>query len=187
MRDLLLRLQRALPQVEQWVKELHTRHALEAVPVGEMGFQRLESYLPVDLLQRARAVTIPRIPFPPVSAYGLPEFEQLAQIPMAGITFDDMYFVHPAHASEGVHFHELVHVIQWGALGVRTFLVTYAVGIAQYGYVESPLEAVAYDLQARFEQQAMLPAIVDFVERHAVAARAATATVFREHGLEMGA
>jgi hypothetical protein len=132
-------------------------------------------------------VSVDRIPFPPVSAYGLPEFESMANMPMAGITFRDMYFVHPSYSSEGVHFHELVHVIQWSTLGVKEFLLTYAVGIAQHGHFQSPLEAIAFDLQAQFEQEAAIPSIVDLVARHAAGIRDAAATVFRTHGLEMGA
>lgn len=32
---------------------------------------------------------------------------------------------------ESIHFHELVHVVQWSALGVDEFLLTYALGVAQ--------------------------------------------------------
>jgi hypothetical protein len=95
-------------------------------------------------------VTVDKIPFPPVSAYGLPEFESMANMPMAGITFRDTYFVNPSYSSEGVHFHELVHVIQWSTLDVTEFLLTYAVGIAQHEYIHSPLEAIAFELQTQF-------------------------------------
>jgi len=104
---------------------------------------------------------------------------------MAGITFGDMYFVHPTHSSEGIHFHELVHVVQWSTLGVNEFLLTYALGIAQHGYEQSPLEAIAFDLQGRFEQHAALDGVVDRVARHAVATRDVASAVFRLHGLKI--
>jgi hypothetical protein len=42
---------------------------------------------------------------------------------------------HNAEAtSQGLHFHELVHVIQWARRGVERFLQTYGIGFAQFGY-----------------------------------------------------
>lgn len=81
---------------------------------------------------------------------------------MAGITFGHMYFLHREHAHEAIHFHELVHVVQWAALGAAAFLPTYAVGIAQHGYEASPFELAAFDLQAKFERGDALPGVVDF-------------------------
>ena len=187
MTDLLQRLQRALPSIGTWIDDLHARHLQASVSASATGFTRLASSLPASLLQRARAVTVDSIPFPPVSAYGLPEFESMARMPMAGITFDDMYLVHPAHSSEGTHFHELIHVVQWSTLGVNEFLLTYALGITQHGYEQSPLEAIAFDLQGRFEQPAALDGVVDHVARHAVATRDVASALFRSHGLKMGA
>ena len=171
----------------RWIDHLHAKHLRGSVPAAQVGFPRLASCLPPSLIRDARAVTIDKIPFPPLSAYGLPEFESMANMPMAGITFRDMYVVHPSYSSEGVHFHELVHVIQWSTLDVTEFLLTYAVGIAQYGYIHGPLEAIAFELQTQFEQEAAMPLIVDLVARHAVGARDGAKAVFRAHGLEMGA
>jgi hypothetical protein len=184
VRDLLERLQRALPQVEQWIVDLRARYFQESIAASEVDFPRLAAHFPMDLLEATRVASVGRLPFPPVSSYGLPEFEGLANMPMAGITFDDMYFVQPSYSSEGIHFHELVHVVQWSTLGVRDFLLTYALGILQYGYAESPLEAIAYQLQARFERGIALPLITEPVARHAIEAREAASAVFRAHGLE---
>jgi hypothetical protein len=186
MTDLLVRLQRALPHVREWIDDLHAQHADQAIPAGSLGFPRLASCFPEGFLQNARAVTVGHIPFPPVSAYGLPEFESMANMDMVGITFRNMYFVLQPYSVESVHFHELVHVVQWNTLGADEFLLTYALGVAQHGYVQSPLEAIAYELQGRFENGAVLRAIGDFVAPHALAARDSAADVFRNHGLTMG-
>ncbi|MGE0594229.1 MAG: hypothetical protein AB7G23_18565 [Vicinamibacterales bacterium] len=186
MTDLLQRLQRARPGILAWMDDLHATHRQASVPASATGYARLASAFPASLLQRARAVAVDRVPFPPVSAYGLPEFESMERRQIAGVTFDDMYFVHRAHASEATHFHELVHVVQWSTLGVDEFLLTYALGVAQHGYVQSPLEAIAFDLQALFEQHAALDGVVDRVARHAVETRDAAAAVFRAHGFRLG-
>jgi hypothetical protein len=185
--DLLQRLQRALPKVGQWIDDLRAKHLPESMPASEAGFPRLGSCFPNDFLKLARVVSVDVIPFPPVSEYGLPEFESLAKMSMAGITFRDMYFVRPSSSSEGIHFHELVHVVQWNTLGVREFLLTYALGIVQCGYVQSPLEAIAFDLQARFERGVPLPSVPERIARHAAETRDAASTVFQTYGLELGA
>jgi len=51
----------------------------------------------------------------------------------------------------GVFIIELVHVIQWERLGVDDFLLAYGAGLMQFGYRDSPLEKMAYSLQASFD------------------------------------
>jgi hypothetical protein len=68
-----------------------------------------------------------------------------------GITFDNTYFLRRGLERESLHFHELVHVIQWQHLGIDRFLLAYGIGLAQFGYQSSPLEKMAYDLQLEFE------------------------------------
>ncbi len=54
--------------------------------------------------------------------------------------------------AEPLHFHELVHVIQWNVLGPERFLALYADGLERFGYRNCPLEVMAYELQTRFEK-----------------------------------
>jgi hypothetical protein len=70
-----------------------------------------------------------------VERLGLPEVAALQQQNFGGITFNNTYFVSNAEAtSEGLDFHELVHVIQWARRDVERFLLTYGIGFAQFGY-----------------------------------------------------
>jgi hypothetical protein len=185
--ELLHRLLAALPDIESWIDDLHARHRIESVPASELPYPRLARIFPADPLNATRVARVSTVPFPPVSAYGLPEFQAMADVPMAGITFADMYFVDAAHASAGTHFHELVHVLRWKALRVRPFLLTYALGILQYGYERSPLEAIAFGLQAEFERGTTVGSITERVTRHALQARDAAALVFRENELDIDA
>ncbi len=187
MTDFMQRLDGAMPTVQKWIEGLHRRHQSSAVAAHDTGFSRLSEHYPVELLRATRAVAVDTIPFPPVSLLGLPEFEEMASMDMAGITFLDMYFFRPDASSEGLHFHELVHVVQWNALGLRPFLLTYALGIVQYGYVASPLEAKAYELQNQFESGKLRSFVVKEIEAHAVVARSAAEGIFRQYGIEMGA
>jgi len=69
-----------------------------------------------------------------------------------GITYLDTYFVRrEAARQESLHFHELVHAAQWRILGLERFLALYAEGLEKFGYRDSPLEVMAYDLQEQFE------------------------------------
>jgi hypothetical protein len=182
--ELLQRLQRALPQIEQWIDTLHARHLRESTRVCDAGFPRLAASFPMALLRATRVASVATVPFPPVSGYGLPEFQAMADMAMAGITFRDMYFVHPSYSSEGVHFHEMIHVVQWKTLGVRPFLLTYGLGILQHEYEHSPLEAIAYESQARFEQGIAMSSVTEHVGRHALQVSQDAAALFRAHGLE---
>ena len=112
------------------------------------------------------------MPYPPVSDFGLPELEPMAQARWSGITFGHMYFVDESDTTESTHFHELCHVVQWKALGVRDFLMTYALGLFAHGYRQSPLEAIAYRLQSEFETGVTRTGLVDVISAHAQAARA---------------
>ena len=53
---------------------------------------------------------------------------------------------------ESLHFHELIHVIQWQHLGGNPFLLHYADGLLRFGYADSPMERMAYTLQNQFEE-----------------------------------
>ena len=187
MRDFLQRLQRALPEIEQWIDALHVRYRPDSIPVLEAGVPRLAEYFSAEVLEGARVAAVTEIPFPPVSACGLPEFESLAKMPMAGITFRDLYFVQPRLSSESLHFHELVHVVQWITLGVPEFLLTYALGMAQCGYSASPLEAIASELQAGFEKGVKRASMTETIAHHAIETRDNASVVFRAHGLRLGA
>ena len=92
---------------------------------------------------------------PPLSAMGLDRFRSFEQMDAGGITYLNTYFIRAdqSHA-ESLHFHELVHVIQWRLLGPERFLALYADGLERFGYRESPLEVMAYELQDRFEHGA---------------------------------
>jgi hypothetical protein len=150
--DLIRKLHSILPMVRKWIENLLKEHSANATPVISLSFPRLNAMLPLELLARAKAVVVnTAVPFPPLSRMGLTEFSQMENMQLAGITYKDTFFISHSHQTESLHFHELVHVVQWDRLGVDNFLLAYAVGLMQYGYQDSPLEKMAYSLQARFD------------------------------------
>jgi len=158
---------RALPAVRTWVESVREQHIKESQPVAAMGFPRLPGYFSDATLLAARAVTVAKIPFPPIVDLGLVEFADMSQMALSGITYDDLIFVHQSQRTERVHFHELVHSLQWRTLGVDRFLLTYGLGVLERGYAHSPLEAIAYDLQSQFDRGVPLPNLESLVVGHA--------------------
>lgn len=85
-----------------------------------------------------------------------------------GITYRDMYFLKRGLGTdESLHFHELVHIIQWQVLGPEHFILAYALGhVAGGGYLNNPFEKIAFDLQDRFKKQERLGSIELIVKQH---------------------
>jgi hypothetical protein len=123
--------------------------------VASFGFSRLSHYYGQDILTGAKVVVLPKVPMPPLSAMGLDRFSDFEQMDAGGTTYLNTYFVRADEAhSESLHFHELVHVIQWRLLGPEKFLAIYADGLERFGYRNSPLEQMAYNFQAKFDREA---------------------------------
>jgi hypothetical protein len=73
------------------------------------------------------------------------------QAKMAAITFNDVVVSHEPF-SNGLLFHELVHVEQYRQLGIPRFSELYVQGFLNGGSYEAiPLEVNAYTLDGRFE------------------------------------
>jgi hypothetical protein len=172
----------ALPMVRTWFDTVRAQHAGQAQRVGSVGFSRLPEYFPSAVLDAARVVTVAKIPFPPITDLGI-AFAELSQMGLSAVTYDDTIFVHQALRAETIHFHELVHVVQWRAIGVNPFMLTYGLGVVERGYAHSPLEAIAYDLQSQFDRGVAVADLEAAVTAHARAAWSHAASVFAGHGI----
>lgn len=163
--DLIRRFYSTLPAVQEWIENTLEDSRAQAVPVIDFGFPRLGKVFPHDLLARAKVVRVTgKVPYPPISSMGLPEFQQMESMPFSGITYKDTFFVkNDLVHSESLHFHELVHVVQWDQLGINDFLLAYGVGLMQFGYRDSPLEKMAYALQVCFDNQNVPSGVVDLI------------------------
>ena len=145
----------AYPLIAAWIQKTLAEHAAAARPVASLGFRRLPYYFDPQFLASSKAVVVERVPVPPLSAMGLDRFSRFEHMDAGGITYLDTYFVRADNTHiESLHFHELVHVIQWRLLGPEKFLALYAQGLVRFGYHGCPLEVMAYDFQARFERGA---------------------------------
>lgn len=146
--------EQAYPLVIGWIHQTLRAHAPYATSVASRGFPRLPRYFSGELLASAKVIYVESVPTPPLSALGLTQFPEFENMTANGITYLDTFFAHREAADdERLHFHELIHVIQWQTLGPKLFVAAYADGLEKFGYRESPLERMAYDLDARFTNE----------------------------------
>ncbi len=152
----LQQLQQKLPDVRAWIDRTLAAHAAQARPVVDLGFPRLGSYYSPTLLVSTKVIAVAKVPAPPLASMGLTGFDEFENLDAAGITYLSSFFVrHGYERDESLHFHELVHVVQWQHLGPERFIMAYALGhLLSGGYRTNPLEEMAYRLQARFDQHA---------------------------------
>jgi hypothetical protein len=156
-----------LPLVRGWIDRTLAEHSNQARSVASYRFPRLVAFYSSEFLTAAKVVEVERVPVPPLSALGLTGFGEFESGNYAGITFLDTYFVQSGEAlRESLHFHELVHVVQWQHLGAERFVMAYAFGYLQGGgYRANPLEVMAYDLQDHFEKGGQPIDVDSFVRR----------------------
>ena len=167
-----------LPFVLDWIQQTLETHAGERRAVLSFKFSRLAHYFSAGLLKTASVVTADRLPVPPLTALGLREFSDFENQPISGITYMDTYFLQRAAATdESLHFHELVHVIQWQVLGQKDFLSMYAAGLAEHGYRNCALESMAYDHQRRFDAGEPPYSVEEQVWRQTLALKTHAATL----------
>ena len=82
---------------------------------------------------------------------GVSRFAEFERGDYDGVTYLDTFFVkRRSAAAERLHFHELIHVVQWRSLGPEAYLAAYAAGLENFGYRDSPLESMAYNAEASF-------------------------------------
>ena len=145
----------AFPKVMDWIQKTLLAHQRLARPITAKNFQRLPLYFSGAQIKTAKFVVVERIPMPPLSSIGLSRFAEFERGDYGGITYLNTYFLKSAGADdESLHFHEMVHVVQWHVLGAERFLALYANGLEAFGYRNSPLEKMAYDAQELFDHSA---------------------------------
>ncbi|MDQ6630705.1 MAG: hypothetical protein M3Y82_02980 [Verrucomicrobiota bacterium] len=139
------------PRILEWIEQTIAQHVSQACTIASLGFKRLPDYFSAAVLGSAKVVYVLDLPKPPLSALGLSQFSEFENMDGSGITYLDTFFSREEmRGNEPHHFHELVHVIQWQALGPKQFLQKYADGLERMGYRNSPLEVMAYTLENVF-------------------------------------
>lgn len=118
------------PLILSWIQGTLTRHAPQARTVSFLGFKRPPQYFSAEVLTSSKVVYVTAVPTPPLSAMGLHQFSDFENMNATGITYLDTFFSREeARGNESLHFHELVHVLQWQLLGPKVFIAAYAYGL----------------------------------------------------------
>ena len=147
------------PKLLGWIQKTLGDYENIAQPVASMHFARLPHYFDKSLLEAVKFIVIDRLPVPPLTAMGLNRFAGFEQGNFDGITYLNRYFIkRTVITEEALHFHELIHIIQWRLLGPERFLAAYANGLDEFGYENSPLEKMAYDAETLFKQSSIFDA-----------------------------
>ena len=115
----------------------------------------IADFFRADLLDTAQIIALDNERIGNPGFYSMLEGMGFSNLPdfarMAAVTFKDVVASHQPF-SNGLLFHEFVHVEQYRQLGVPRFAELYVRGFLNGGgYDGIPLEINAYDLGARFE------------------------------------
>jgi hypothetical protein len=152
------------PLIVDWLFETRRIHAAKSHPIAALSFPRLQHYFSVTTLAASKVVLVDQVPIPPLSAWGATQFEDFERSKFDGVTYRDTIFIERAQFdNESLHFHELIHIVQWRFLGAKLFLFAYANGLERYGYSNSPLEVMAYDAERTFNSSSYIFDAEDFV------------------------
>lgn len=78
IRNQMQKFQSLLPEVQAWIEETLEAQQDNAIEISRFSFPRLGKTLPQNLLSNTRFVVVAeKVPFPPLSKMGLPEFKEL--------------------------------------------------------------------------------------------------------------
>ena len=140
--------------VAQYINGQRTRYAPRAVPLSGQQKDAMGGFFSPELLADARVVVLVRERVANPEFYPLLRgmgFDNLPdQSTMGAITFSDTVVSHGPF-TDGLLFHELVHVEQYRRLGVDEFSRLYVSGFLSGGYDGIPLERNAYTLGGLYE------------------------------------
>ena len=140
----LSKMRTALPGMIEWIERTKSFYQKHSKAISEFHLSHIALYFPEEFLSKVRIVPIDHLPIPPLSLLGMTELVDFERADSRAITLDQMYFIKPSFTNdETIHFHELIHVLQWQILGKENFLFIYGLGLLQFGYDENPLEVMA--------------------------------------------
>lgn len=148
-----------LKEVKNWIFKLIVEYDHFKKPVSKYSFENLLQYFSFETLNESYVIITDRIPLIPFNQLGLDQFSIYGLKPFIGMTYMNCYFIREGNEkNESLHFHELIHILQWKFLGVDRFIKSYALGLLKYEYDENPLEKMAMKYQFKFEEKILFDA-----------------------------
>lgn len=139
-----------IEELEKWIDSNNSRYGDERVSCAKFT-QEFSGFYTQSFLSNSYFVVLEQIPKPDFPQLRQMGFGDFIDMPVNGITYKNTYYVRTGQEKRlSLHFHELVHVVQWQILGVRGFIERYMREILTNGYNESPLELMAYSLDSYY-------------------------------------
>jgi hypothetical protein len=139
-----------LAQINGWIDETLASYEADKMACDCFATD-FEGYYTPEFLAASFYVVVPQLPKPDFPELRQLGFGDLIDADFNGITYKNTYFVKQGkERNPNLHFHELVHVVQWQILGAEAFIIRYMDEILQYGYEDAPLEKMAYALEDHF-------------------------------------
>jgi hypothetical protein len=143
--------------VTQYISTQREKYAPRAIPLSAQQQAALKGFFSAQVLDGTRLLVMrgERVGnpdfYPMLKSLGFNNLPD--QSTMGAITFCDVVVSHEPF-SNGLLFHELVHVEQYRQLGIPRFSELYVSGFVTGGSYETiPLEVNAYTLGGRFESK----------------------------------
>jgi len=141
--------------VAQYIATQRDRYGSRAIPLSAQQKATMDGFFSLQLLEGTRLLVLQgeRVAnpdfYPMLTGLGFKNLPD--QSGMGAITFCDVVVSHEPF-SDGLLFHELVHVEQYGQLGIPRFSELYVRGFLNGGsYKAIPLEVNAYAMERQFE------------------------------------
>ncbi len=142
--------------VFKYISTQREKYALRAIPLSGQQRAAMNGFLSPQLLESTRLLVLQgeRVAnpdfYPMLRSLGFNNLPDQSR--MGAITFSDVVVSHVPF-TDGLLFHELVHVEQYRQLGIPRFSDLYVRGFLNGGSYEAiPLEVNAYTLGGRYEQ-----------------------------------
>jgi len=140
-------------RIEDWIDSINTEYQSRRKSCSAF-CSEFSGFFTKQFLEDSYFVIVDKIPkpdFPELREAGLGDFIDME---VNGITYKNTYYLDKDCADDlRLHFHELVHVVQWGLIGAKGFINRYIEEIQSHGYNDAPLEIMAYSLDSYYQQR----------------------------------
>jgi hypothetical protein len=145
-------------QAQDWIEQQRAMYLHQARSLTDFERSALAGHFSAEILTRVRVAFVERISNPPFLATLLQQlslFGKQVQFDFsnsAGITFGECILIPGEALPVDLLFHEMVHVEQYGFLGISDFARAYVQGImnSDFIYERIPLEIIAFEMSDRF-------------------------------------
>ena len=150
--------------IEKWIDQTLMNYSNQ-MKSCECLTERLHGYYSEEFLSKCNYVVLDKVPIIDTQELRQAGLGKFIDMEFNGITYKNVYFIKKGFENDlAMHFHELVHVLQWQYLGTKEFIARYINELQQHGYEEAPLEIMAYSLEKDFRNNSQRINIQKYVK-----------------------